>query len=271
MNNSWKQWLTISLGIATTCFSFIPDDFFSQYTLFTSIPQYWNDSINRVIFALCICFFVYLILFLWERNLKCISINGKDYKISVQYGDILKAPNCIKVINFDECFTSEVGNAPYQIKPTSLCGQFLRNYPEVNPKELLSAHKIKPLRKHSDFGGKACYEPGTLLPLNDFLIMAFGKLNSDGRASMSRDDYLHTLNNLWKELNKYYNQSDIAIPVLGAGITSFQGESLSQQQLVDIIIASYKLSSYKIKRPNTLRIITKKREDFSLNKIGETV
>lgn len=271
MNNSWKQWLTISLGIATTCFSFIPEDFFSKYCLFPVIPQYWNDTINRIIFTFCIYISVSVLLYLWKQNRKCITIKGKDYKIHVQYGDILKAKACSKVINFDECFTTEVGEAPHQIKPTSLCGQFLCKHPNINMEQLLSAHKVKPLKKHSAFNGKDCYELGTLLPLNDYLLMAFGKLNSYGRASMSRDEYLHALSKLWEEINRYYTQKDVAIPVLGSGITHFRGESLSQQQLVDIIIASYRLTSYKIKLPNTLRIITRKREDFSLNKIGETL
>ena len=51
----------------------------------------------------------------------------------------------------------------------------------------------------------------------------------------------------------------------------FNGEILSQQQLVDMIIASYKLNPYKIKLPNSLRIICKKNDEFSLNKIGENL
>lgn len=63
----------------------------------------------------------------------------------------------------------------------------------------------------------------------------------------------------------------MAIPILGAGLTRFEGEMLSQQQLVDIIISSYKLTPYKIKSPNALRIICRKSDDFSLDKIGENL
>ena len=122
-----------------------------------------------------------------------------------------------------------------------------------------------------EYNGKMCYESGTLLPYGKFLLMAFGKLDKNGRAVMSREDYLSCLNTFWKEIDKYYAQTDVAIPILGAGLTRFEGEMLSQQQLVDIIISSYKLTPYKIKSPNALRIICRKSDDFSLDKIGENL
>ena len=47
--------------------------------------------------------------------------------------------------------------------------------------------------------------------------------------------------------------------------------SLTQQELLDIIIWSYKLNSHKIKSPYKLRIVCKKCDEFSLNKIGENI
>jgi len=47
--------------------------------------------------------------------------------------------------------------------------------------------------------------------------------------------------------------------------------TLTQQELLDMMIASYKLSAHKIKAPWKLRIICQKRDGFSLNKIGTHV
>ena len=63
----------------------------------------------------------------------------------------------------------------------------------------------------------------------------------------------------------------MCIPILGAGTTRFDDKLLTQQELLDIIVASYKLSSHKIKEPNQLHIVCKKREGFSLNRVGETL
>ena len=60
------------------------------------------------------------------------------------------------------------------------------------------------------------------------------------------------------------------VPIIGAGTTSFDGgsgASISQQDLLNMMIWSYKLSSHKIKAPYKLRIVRKKNSDFSINNI----
>ena len=102
--------------------------------------------------------------------------------------------------------------------------------------------------------------------------MAFAKLDEDGRGQFfSRDEYLDCLSILWNEIDKYYGQNDVCIPVLGAGLTRIGDKILTQQELLDIIIASYKLSSHKLKLPCQLHIVCKRNDNFSLNKIGATL
>ena len=76
---------------------------------------------------------------------------------------------------------------------------------------------------------------------------------------------------LWSEIDKHYGQQDVCIPILGSGITRMDDTTLMQQELLDIIIASYKLSASKIKKPNKLIIVCKRSDDFSLYKIGEYI
>lgn len=100
--------------------------------------------------------------------------------------------------------------------------------------------------------------------------MAFAKLDERGaRKFFSYQEYLDCLSNLWKEINIYYGQKDVCIPILGSGLTRINDASLNQQELLEIIILSYKLSPYKIKKTYKLCIICKENDDFSLNKIGE--
>lgn len=267
MNKYWQQLFSYTLAITTGCFSFIPEKFFSDVYSWSFLSEYWSDAINRIIFLLLVGIFTGLAILVWRYCRKKLTISGHNYKIIVEYGDIFEQVECKKVINFDECYTAEVGDAIHQIKPSSLCGQFIQKH-TINISSLLSNSSLKPARKHSEYDGKKCYESGTLLPYGEFLLMAFGKLDKNGRAVMSREEYLFCLNTFWKEIDKYYAQTDVAIPVLGAGLTRFNGEMLSQQQLVDMIISSYQLSPYKIKSPNALHIICRESEDFSLNKVG---
>lgn len=271
MNKFWSNLCSLTLAITTGCFSFFSEECFNKTICWSFLPSYWNETINKILFLIIIGFLVYLGMSTWKYFRKKITIKGHDYKLIVEYGDIFNTQNCKRVINFDECFSTEIGEAPYQIKTSSICGQFLQKNSNIDVPALLSNLGLKPQRKLSDFSSKKCYEPGSLIPYGEYLLMAFGKLNKDGRAVMTRTDYIDSLNTLWKEIDKYYTQSDVAIPVLGAGITRFKGEMLTQQQLIDIIIASYQISQYKIKKPNCLHIICKERDDFSLNKVGETL
>lgn len=179
--------------------------------------------------------------------------------------------NCKKVIPFDECFTTRVGDSPSDINPDSICGQYLMKYPIQNMQSLIKKANLKPEKDRSTFQNNEKYESGMLVPNGDYLLMPFAKLDKDGLGRMSRDEFLDCLSTLWKEIDKYYGQKDVCIPILGSGVTRMDGESLTQQQLLDIIIASYKISAHKIKSPCRLYIVCKKQENFSLNKIGTTM
>ncbi|MBQ3946400.1 MAG: hypothetical protein II670_12455, partial [Alphaproteobacteria bacterium] len=210
-------------------------------------------------------------LFFWMRPF--IDIKGSNYAIRIEYGDLLKKKNCKRVISFDECFSTNVGNGPGDIKPTSICGQYLIQHPSIDLHRIIDDAKLKPLKKKSEFEKRPRYQPGSIAPNGDDLLMAFAPLDENGRGVFfSRDDYLVCLSVLWKEIDKYYGQKDVCIPLLGAGLTRFDsasGASYSAQELLDIIILSYKLSSYKIKSPIKIRIVCKRGDDFSLNKIRE--
>ena len=96
--------------------------------------------------------------------------------------------------------------------------------------------------------------------------MAFAKLDRYGLGQMTYEQYIECLNNLWVQIDRYHGTDDVYIPVLGSHITRFDRE-LTQQELLDIMISSYRLSTRKLKLPNRLFIVCKAREGFSLNDI----
>ena len=88
------------------------------------------------------------------------------------------------------------------------------------------------------------------MPNGDDLLLAFAKLDKKGLGRLTRDEYLECLTILWEEIDTYYGQTDVCIPILGSGLTRFDGgsgASISQQELLNMMIWSYKLSSHKIK------------------------
>lgn len=230
-----------------------------------------NVFINR-----CLCFLLIWILSALVCKIllvfkKSVTIKGKNYVIRVEYGNLLKAKKCRKVISFDECYTTHVGMNPGDIKPTSICGQYLQKNPHLNVQQLITNAGISPAGTRSEYQNKDRYKSGTIVQNGNDLLLAFAPLNEDGRGRFcSRSEYIACLSTMWEELHKYYNQQDISISILGSGQIDVGKNSdtpLSQQELLDIIILSYKLSSHKIKFPNKLRIICRKCKGFSLNDI----
>ena len=265
-NSLVKLSISYSFAILSIVLTLVPESAFDHIKICTIFVGS-NIIINRCFLFIIIFSFVYIIIALRQS----ICIEGHNYKVKVKYGDIFEFPSCKKVIGFDECYTSEVGREPHQINPESICGQFLSKHTNINIADLIFQTGLTCLRKPSDFRQKNRYQSGSLLPYDDYLLLAFARLNKDGLGVISREEYVACLSKLWKEIDKYYGQVDIVMPVLGAGVTRFNGESLTQQQLVDMMIASYQLSSHKIKKPNTLYIVCRKSKDFSLNKIGQYI
>ena len=271
MAKFFKRNLTLSLSIITVLFTFVPEGFFEKIELIKNNTSGMNIILNRIIAFIIVFIIVAIGYTIYLRYRKKIHIKGKNYDIVVCYEDIFNMPNCKKVIPFDECFSASVGDAPWQIKPGSICGQYLERYPIDNIHNILDSVQLKPQSEKSKFNNQIKYESGKLVPREDYLLLAFAKLDQDGLGKMTREEYVECLDVLWQEINKYYGLTDVCIPILGSGITRIEDNSLTKQELLDVIIASYKLSRHKIKSPAKLHIVCKKEDTFSLNKIGQFI
>lgn len=270
-----KKSITWAVSIITVVFAFVPEKIFGKYKLLLNASDEENVVLNHILTFVAVSILSLMINALYLRFRRRIRIKGNNYSIQIEYGDLLEMRDCKKVINFDECFTTIIGDAPSEIKPDSICGQYLKNNQIQDMQRLIDKVHLKPAKSKSKYQNKDRYESGKLVPNGDYLLMAFAKLDEDGLGRLfSRDELIDCLSILWKEIDKYYAQKDVCIPILGSGRTRMDGvsgASLTQQELLDIIICSYKLSSHKIKYPYQLHIVCKKCDDFSLNKIGENI
>lgn len=252
-------------AVASAVFAFVPEDAFI-YGLF---PCEWSDTaiviVNRILLFILIFVLSNIIYYFYRKNRKSVTLSDRNTVIKIEYADLFKVKEGKKVINFDECFTTKVGPRPEDIKPDSICGQYLRKYPIEDMQPLLRAAGITPSGK-SKFNNKDSYEPGLLIPKENFFLMAFAKLDEDGLGRHTYESYLNCLDKLWEQIDLYHGTDDVYIPILGSMITRFD-KDLNQQELLDIMIASYRLHPKKLRKPNKLHIVCKEREGFALNDI----
>lgn len=170
----------ISMGFVTLIFAIVPECVFCHGFIEVRCSQETIIICNRIWCILAISLLSWIGITIYKVVIPYRIIRGNNYKIVVEYGDILKKQGCKKVIAFDECFTTKVGQLPQDIKPDSICGQFLALYPNINIQTLINSIGLKPLRKGSAYNGNVCYESGRIVPYNDFLLLAFAKLDNVG-------------------------------------------------------------------------------------------
>jgi len=230
----------------------------------------WDNSIivfiNRIYLFLLVFAIVTVIYKLYQKKRNYVFIKEKTFIIQIEYGNIIKINKGKKVINFDECFTTTIGDNPCDIKRDSICGQYLSEHPDLNIQNLIKLNGIKLAKGKSFYNNQGKYELGTLIPNGNDLLMAFGKLDKNGRAFLTYKEYIKCLDKLWEQIDIYHGTQDVYVPILGASITRFD-RPLSQQELLDIMINSYRLYPRKMNKPAKLHIVCKAREDFSLNNI----
>jgi hypothetical protein len=258
---------TVAYAIVSAIFAVVPEDVFKLG--FIPCDGSWTEIIiyNRVIVSIVIFALANLFYLCYRKCRKSVSLEGKDFSISIEYADLLRIKKGKKVINFDECYSTNVGQNPGDIKPTSVCGQYLAQHPITDDEiqTLLFQAKIHPVGI-SLYGNKPKYQSGTIVPRNDFFLMAFAKLDENGLGRMTYEQYLDCLDTLWQQIDMHHGTDDVYLPILGSNITRFD-KALSQQELLDVMIASYRLSPHKMKKRYKLHIVCIEMDGFSLNNV----
>ena len=257
---------TVAYAIISAIFTVVPEDCFKLF----SINPRWLDTttvlVNRLISCVLVFLIANIVYAVSRKKRKTVTISGRNYTVKIEYGDLFKVSDGKVVVDFDECFTTEIGDAPSKIKPDSVCGQYLLKNPIDNMQKLIENAGVKPADGESQFNGQTKYEPGTIVPNGRFLLMAFAKLDHNGLGHLTYDEYVECLNKMWEQIDIHHGSSDVYIPILGSKITRFDKE-LSQQELLDIIISSYRLSPKKLREPYKLHIVCKPRDGFSINEV----
>lgn len=260
-----KKAIAVAGGIITAIFTVVPEDIFKYGFVTCNLPDAAVVCVNRLIVCAAVFVLSYFGCYLYLTFRRRVTISEKSNTIKVEYKNLFKVKKGKKVINFDECFSITVGSNPEDVKPRSVCGQYLAKHPISNMADLIKSAGIQPSGE-SRYNNTPSYTPGTLIPKDDYLLMAFSKLDEQGLGRMTYNEYLKCLDKLWEQIDLYHGTDDVYLPILGSRITRFDKE-LTQQELLDVMIASYRLSPKKMTKPSVLHIVCRRRDDFSINDV----
>ncbi|WP_321383516.1 macro domain-containing protein [uncultured Enterococcus sp.] len=249
--------------------------------LFWDIPQKYK------LMTLCITIILLVVYYFitWRKAKKQKEITlkfGESY-VDIYFGDIFQSKDeDLKVISFNEYFDTEVGGKAQLISSGTINGKFLENNKEridqfdkiLDQDEHLNSEMLIRINESRKYGKKKRYRLGSLVNLSDnYLAVAGSKFDKDNKANMTMREYIGFLLTFWGEVDRMYNNKNVVIPVFGSGILRFTDgyAGATAQDLLEIIIWSFKISRIKIAYPSRIKIVVfeNKSDMYNLYKLKE--
>lgn len=230
---------------------------------------------NKVCLALMFVSFllvVYFLIWIYANKKTDIKLNIEGSKVEIRTGNLFEQSG-LKVIPFNEYFDTQVDDRI--ISKKSLNGQYVvREY--QNPKVLNKIIKNDVDLNISDNiienhvereGNNTKYKLGSSIVINEYVLTAFTRFTNKNKAELTMYEYLNFLLYFWDEINKIYAQKDVSVPIFGSGITRFKNgfEDINDDELLSIMLWTFKISKHKFKYPAKLSIIIQKEKISRIN------
>ncbi len=193
-----------------------------------------------------------------------VKINVDGSIINIKTGDLFHEDG-FKVIPFNEYFDTKVDDKI--IASTSLNGIFIKDYLNIDVNNLdkfiednTDKHDVIDFNTDRKLGGKIIkFKLSTIFVFNDYLLTAFSKFDEHNKAILTMPEYIEFLINFWDRVNRIYAQKSISVPIFGSGITRIkEHKNISDEDLLKIMLWTFKLSEMKFKYPAKLSIIIHK-------------
>jgi len=191
-----------------------------------------------------------------------LSINNSILEIGI--GDIFNEKS-YKVIAFNEFFDTSFEND--LISPNTLNGKYLKtNYDSMEKvKKLneiiardnaLSKSILDENVTRTDVGKTTRYKLGAIYKDEKYFLTAFSKFDEDNKAYLYMTDYVSFFMNFWNEVDRLYGGETVSLPLLGFGMTRTKDfMDVSPQELIEIIVWTFKISRVKFKHPSMIKIV----------------
>ena len=206
--------------------------------------------------TLLMVFAIYYLMANFKNSAK-FRINNST--VNVFYGDIFKQEE-LKVIAFNEYFDTIVDDKI--ISHASLNGQYLTDHItnidqldlDIDADERLKDQIVDTNEKRRR-GKKIKYKLGSIHLHGNYILLAFSHFDEDNRARLTLQEYTDCLMNMWNEIDVIYSGKTVSIPLLGNGVTRFKDCEVNEQELLEIILWTYRISKVKFTYPACLNIV----------------
>ena len=253
----------------------------SFFLLFWDIPKKYK--INFLAVTLVILLVYYVIAWIFAKRQKRVTLKFGESNVDVYFGDIFQSKkDDLKVISFNEYFDTKMDEQTQIISPGTINGKFIEKnkenifeLDEIFEKDVhLNEKMFINIDNERKIGKKKRYHLGALVKLPDnYLAVAGSKFDKDNKANISMREYIGFLLTFWSEVDRIYNNQSVVIPVFGSGVLRFTDgyAGATSQELLEIIIWTFKISRIKIAYPSHIKIVVFKNQSdmYNLYKLKE--
>lgn len=256
----WKDSLTAGLAILAAIETLFA---ISELTL----DPLWGKYNWFIKLLLVLCFFLFIVIFIFARKYykakKGISLKIRNIKVNIRQGDIFKAEGW-KVIAFNEYFDTTVDDII--IAHNTINGVFIDNYVKDldDLKQSIANSPDNPHLKKITKGGKVKYPLGFIVPYGSYMLLAFTHFENN-QARLTQKDYEDCLRVMWTEISRTYANKPIFIPLIGSGITRFDGTPhKSKSDLLKCMLCTLRTSVVNINQPITILLTEEAIQDINM-------
>lgn len=179
-----------------------------------------------------------------------IDLRIRGTRVSVQRGNIFDAP-AFRVIACDSCFDTRIDDVV--IAKNSLHGQLVAQHGDRHAIEELVENEAKRRGIARNQDGRYEFPIGTIIKYESaidggvYLMLAMNELDEQHKAYTDMAQYEQMLMQMWEEIDRVYALHDVAIPILGDGITRFRNGPQGKENLLRCMLCTLASSSVTLK------------------------
>jgi hypothetical protein len=235
-----------------------------------SIPEEHKVKIGIVMLVLIV--FIYIGVWIYANKLQNIKLKINNSEVEVKFGDFFTEVADWKVISFNEYFDTLVDDKI--IAKNTMNGIFIEKCYQGSLEKLDNViatdsylnSQIVCKNTGRSVGKKTKYKLGTICVVNEYLLTAFTHFDDKNKAYLEMIDYMSCLLNFWTEIDRVYAGKTVVLPIMGSGITRFRGyENISDQELLNLIIWTFKVSWVKFTYPSKVKIVVFSEKSDKIN------
>lgn len=219
----------------------------------------------RILMIIAMFIVIFIVTYLIIRCFyKSLDIQIRNTSIKICNGDIFSkkddfSEQILRVIGCDTHFNTQIDDKV--ISKKSLHGKLVLEHgeeQEIKKAIIEKANELK-LKKNSD--GLYDFPLGTIIRYDSnkdgltYLMLAMMDLNDKYEAHSNMATFEAMLINMWKEISSVHAGYDVALPLLGSGISRFDDGSRSDNELLRSLLCTLDISGVTFNKSQVYIVI----------------